>query len=243
MSAFLQTRLENLRPQPLMAVRAYMTLRLPSMLVFWIRRMCWKLSCMIRDPWRGVREVQGMRMGKDAHTIFVDVAGERMRWSTCAGMNSNATFLPGTYFTSIINFILPRNIHPQHQAPAPLLSPQAPAQPMDPSVTSDVDIKHDPSEVNSPSSLDDGSSQCSGDESDEYKEVVWDADTEICLLESIGKYPPTGVNRFFSILNTSILLKKRLNKRITPQQTLEHLNSLYNLEALVCTILFLLNGQ
>ena len=114
---------------------------------------------------------------------------------------------------------------------------------MDPSVTSDVDIKHDPSEVNSPSSLDDGSSQCSGDESDEYKEVVWDADTEICLLESIGKYPPTGVNRFFSILNTSILLKKRLNKRITPQQTLEHLNSLYNLEALVCIILFLLNGQ
>lgn len=104
---------------------------------------------------------------------------------------------------------------------------------MDPPALSDVDMKLESSEVNSPhSSLDDGS-QCSGDDSDDDKEVVWDAETEICLFESIAKYPPTGVNRYFSILNSSILLQKKLNKRITPQQTLEHLNSLYNLEALV----------
>jgi hypothetical protein len=110
---------------------------------------------------------------------------------------------------------------------------------MDLNVAGDGDVKMEPSDVSSPhSSMDDGS-QCSGDESDEYKEVVWDADTEICLFESIAKYPPTGVNRFFSILNSSILLQKRLGKRITPQQTLEHLNSLYNLEALVSNILFI----
>jgi hypothetical protein len=112
---------------------------------------------------------------------------------------------------------------------------------MDPTATSDGDIKMDPSEVSSPhSSRDDDGSQYSGDESDDYKEVVWDAETEICLFESIAKYPPTGVNRYFSILNSSILLQKKLNKRITPQQTLEHLNSLYNLEALVSRILLLM---
>lgn len=89
-------------------------------------------------------------------------------------------------------------------------------------------------EGNSPvSSVDDGS-QYSEDESDDFKEITWDADTEICLFESIAKYPPIGVNRFFSILNSSIYMKKRLNKRITPQQTYEHVKGLYNLEALVC---------
>lgn len=98
-----------------------------------------------------------------------------------------------------------------------------------PPQTLEVEMKSETS--SSPSSHDDSSED---DLDNEYKEVVWDAETEICLFESIAKYPPTGVNRFFSILNSSIYLQKKLNKRITPQQTLEHLNGLYNLEALVC---------
>lgn len=80
----------------------------------------------------------------------------------------------------------------------------------------------------------DDESQYSGDDSDEYKEPVWDPETEICLFESIAKYPPLGVNRYFSILNSTVYLQKRCNKRITQQQTLEHLKGLYNLDALVC---------
>ncbi len=38
-----------LRPIPLMAVRANMMLRFPSMLVLSTRKMCWKLAGITRD--------------------------------------------------------------------------------------------------------------------------------------------------------------------------------------------------
>ena len=44
MSAFLQIKLENRRPIPLMAVIANIMFRVPSMFVFWTRRICWNLS-------------------------------------------------------------------------------------------------------------------------------------------------------------------------------------------------------
>lgn len=48
-SAFFNTMLEKRLPIPLMAVMANITLRLPSMLVLRIRRMCWNFSGMTKD--------------------------------------------------------------------------------------------------------------------------------------------------------------------------------------------------
>jgi len=70
-------------------------------------------------------------------------------------------------------------------------------------------------------------------EDDEYEEGdVWDAETEVCLFESIGKMPPVGVNKHLSILNSAAYLQKYSNKHVTEQQVLEHLKELYNLDAL-----------
>jgi len=56
-SAFFNTMLENRRPIPLMAVMANMTLRLPSMFVLRIRRMCWNFSGMTKD-WKTTNDNQ-----------------------------------------------------------------------------------------------------------------------------------------------------------------------------------------
>lgn len=48
-SAFFRTMFEKRLPIPLMAVMANMTLRLPSMFVLRIRKMCWNFSGMTKD--------------------------------------------------------------------------------------------------------------------------------------------------------------------------------------------------
>lgn len=48
-SAFFKTMFEKRLPIPLMAVMANMTLRLPSMFVLRIRKMCWNFSGMTKD--------------------------------------------------------------------------------------------------------------------------------------------------------------------------------------------------
>uniref|UniRef100_A0A8D8U9R5 Uncharacterized protein n=1 Tax=Cacopsylla melanoneura TaxID=428564 RepID=A0A8D8U9R5_9HEMI len=60
MSAFFSTMLENLLPQPLMAVRANMTFLFPSMFVDITRRMCWNFSGITRD----ILAVKGFTAGK-----------------------------------------------------------------------------------------------------------------------------------------------------------------------------------
>jgi len=74
----------------------------------------------------------------------------------------------------------------------------------------------------------------SSDEEDgeRYGEGVWDAETEIALFESISKLPPIGMNRYFSVLNSSIYMKKRARKHFTTPQVMEHVKELYNLDAL-----------
>lgn len=46
-------------------------------------------------------------------------------------------------------------------------------------------------------------------------------------------YPPIGWHLPFSILNINVALKKE-GFNIPPKEILNHLNEMYNLEALVC---------
>jgi len=76
-SAFFNTMLENRLPIPLMAVIANMTLRLPSILVLRIRKMCWNFSGMTKD-WKTstnylwLKKLLKVRQRTRCHQIPVD---------------------------------------------------------------------------------------------------------------------------------------------------------------------------
>merc|ERR1740124_1546799 len=86
-SAFLHMRSAKRRPRPLILVRAKTTLRLPSTLVFRIRRMCWNSGPCMRDMVDWVFFVRGGD-GNGVEGEEVDWDGtERWRW----GMDGNYT--------------------------------------------------------------------------------------------------------------------------------------------------------
>lgn len=80
----------------------------------------------------------------------------------------------------------------------------------------------------SPHSLSDASSEDSDDD-----EVLWDAETDIYLFESMGRVPPIGANRPLCVLNSAVYLQKYLGKNVSEQQVYDHMKELYNIDALV----------
>lgn len=72
-SAFFNTMLEKRLPIPLMAVMANMTLRLPSMLVLRIRKMCWNFSGMTKD-WK--QKQNGKKVRSRQEPMYVGLFGQ-----------------------------------------------------------------------------------------------------------------------------------------------------------------------
>jgi hypothetical protein len=93
------------------------------------------------------------------------------------------------------------------------------------------DIRSEDKSPQADNSSSDDESDRDGDNKDNDG-VIWDAQTEIYLFESIGKLPPIGINKYFSIINSTVYLQKHSTKNITTQQVVEHLRELYNLDAL-----------
>eukprot|EP01132_Coremiostelium_polycephalum_P001567 gene1567-1986_t len=61
----------------------------------------------------------------------------------------------------------------------------------------------------------------------------WDIHSRCVLLESIGKYLPLGINKYFSLLNCSILMKEQLpHKHFTSKQIFNEIQEYYNLDEL-----------
>ncbi|KYR02292.1 hypothetical protein DLAC_11462 [Tieghemostelium lacteum] len=68
----------------------------------------------------------------------------------------------------------------------------------------------------------------SGDVDDE-----WDINSRNILLESIGKFLPLGINKYFSLLNCTVLLQSQLpNKSFSTTQVFNEIKEFYNLDEL-----------
>ncbi|GAM28898.1 hypothetical protein SAMD00019534_120740 [Acytostelium subglobosum LB1] len=53
------------------------------------------------------------------------------------------------------------------------------------------------------------------------------------LLDAISRYLPLGINKYFSVINTMVLLQQQLpDKHFTADQILKEIQEYYNLDAL-----------